>query len=387
MRYTCYVTVFFLFALGITEGDSQSFYNKGSIVTVMPGTIFTAQDSLVNEGTFTNDGNLVMGGTWLNTGTYHAGAGEITFNSTTASGPQIINHNNQSFSKLTISGGGTKLILADITIEDEIVLLEGVVQAENDARVIIEDDAIVSGGSDVSHINAPVYQKPGGDKLYPLGDGATYLPVRLAAEGDSEALIGIEGFAVTGGALSRGPSLTAVSNKRYWVVDFDEGYSQQVFITLPVRDEHSLGNMDDVVVAASPGKGEDFISLGRSDVSGNLTNGFVKSERPVTQPLVALAANVNDGAVMVYNAISPNGDDKNEFLVIANIESYPDNRLTIFNRWGDKVFEITGYDNRDRVFRGQSNVGEEKNLTNGTYFYTLEGSKGLKQNGFIVVRN
>src|SRR5690554_3280048 len=110
-----------LLGLGLKQAFGQSFYNRGSTVTVMPGTIFTVQDSLVNEGLLTNNGNLVMGGTWLNIGTYQPGAGEITFNSNTASEPQIINHSNQSFSKLTISGGGTKLILADITIEDELV--------------------------------------------------------------------------------------------------------------------------------------------------------------------------------------------------------------------------------------------------------------------------
>lgn len=368
-----------------TQSFAQSFYNKGSIVSVMPGTIFTVQDSLINEGTFTNNGSLVMQGAWLNNGTYHSGAGEIKFSSAENATPQVINHNNQSFSKLTISGGGVKLILADITIEDAIVLEDGVIHARDNARVIINDEASITGGSDESHIHAPVYREGGGPRLYPLGDGEKYLPVTLDAQGDTDVMIGVEAVRWPTTPSFSSPSLIP-SEERYWVLDFGDGSSRNAYITLPVRDEHGLSDIDDVVVAESPGDNT-LVSLGRSTYSGDLANGFVVAERPVKEPMVMLAATINDGAVMVYNALSPNGDDKNDFVVIGNIESYPDNRFTVFNRWGDKVFEITGYDNRERVFRGRSNLGDEKVLVNGTYFYTLEGSNGLKKNGFIVLRN
>lgn len=46
------------------------------------------------------------------------------------------------------------------------------------------------------------------------------------------------------------------------------------------------------------------------------------------------------GEVTVFNAISPNGDGKNDVFVIQNINSIPDtksNRVTIYNRRGDAV--------------------------------------------------
>jgi hypothetical protein len=374
-----------LLGLGLKQAFGQSFYNRGSTVTVMPGTIFTVQDSLVNEGLLTNNGNLVMGGTWLNIGTYQPGAGEITFNSNTASEPQIINHSNQSFSKLTISGGGTKLILADITIEDELVLTDGVIEAQNNARVIIGDGVVVSGGSDAAHINAPVYQSAGGDRLYPLGNGHEYLPVYLSTEGNGNSLVGVEGFELAGQRLS-GTSLSALSDQRYWFVDFGENPSGAT-IALPLRHEDLLGAVNDVVVAAADEIEGEFVSLGRGKVTGTLSDGVVWNEHLLTQPFVTVGAQVNDGAVLVYNAISQNANYNNTFLRIANIEQYPKNRLSIFNRWGDKVFELTDYDNQDRVFRGYANVNSHQQLSSGTYFYTLEGSGGLKTNGFIVIRN
>lgn len=366
---------------------AQSFYNQGATVSVLPGTVFSVKDSLVNTGTFVNNGNLVIGGTWLNTGTYDPGAGEITFNSTSPTSPQIINHSNQSFSKLTISGGGRKLILADITIEDEIILSDGVIERENNARVIINPSAMITGGSDQSHINAPVYHHGSGEKFFPLGNGFVFLPVSLVSIEDPSAFIGIEGIELGGSALPKAPSLDAISAQRYWHIDVAGG-SLSSRIMLPARDEGLPGNFENMVVAESESLTTDFVSAGRSSSEGTSVNGMVTSDRAVASPLVALASASDNGSLIVYNAISPNNDGSNDFLVIGNIEFYPENSFMLFNRWGDKVFEIENYDNADRVFRGKSNINGEKDLVNGTYFYVIETKKdALKVNGFLSLKH
>jgi gliding motility-associated-like protein/uncharacterized repeat protein (TIGR02543 family) len=88
--------------------------------------------------------------------------------------------------------------------------------------------------------------------------------------------------------------------------------------------------------------------------------------------------------IIVYNAISPeNGDDLNDHLTISNIQA--PNKLRIYNRWGDLVFEATNYDNVTNKFIGQTNDG--KVLPNGTYFYILEvKSREEKISGYIAIR-
>ncbi|WP_166627785.1 T9SS type B sorting domain-containing protein [Tenacibaculum caenipelagi] len=90
--------------------------------------------------------------------------------------------------------------------------------------------------------------------------------------------------------------------------------------------------------------------------------------------------------------VSPNGDGINDYWEIPEIENYPDNVVTIFNRWGDMVFKIKGYDNNRKVFRGDANrltsLGAGK-LPEGTYFYriSINGSNNLnKLQGFIVLK-
>ncbi|MFN7261271.1 MAG: gliding motility-associated C-terminal domain-containing protein, partial [Cyclobacteriaceae bacterium] len=83
----------------------------------------------------------------------------------------------------------------------------------------------------------------------------------------------------------------------------------------------------------------------------------------------------------------PNGDGKNDFLVLQYIESIsPKNQVSFYNRWGDEVFSISDYDNKTRVFAGLSSGGSK--LPSGTYFYkvNLIGA-GKTLTGFILLKN
>ena len=77
-----------------------------------------------------------------------------------------------------------------------------------------------------------------------------------------------------------------------------------------------------------------------------------------------------------YNAISLNDDNKNDYFLIEGIEKYPDNIVRIYNKEGLKVFEITGYDNKNQSFKGLTQgevaVKEFLELPTGTYFYFIE---------------
>ena len=77
-----------------------------------------------------------------------------------------------------------------------------------------------------------------------------------------------------------------------------------------------------------------------------------------------------------YNGISLNGDNKNDYFHIGGIEKYPENIVRIYNKNGLKVFEVTGYDNKNQSFKGftQGEVTVKKSLELpiGTYFYFIE---------------
>lgn len=76
----------------------------------------------------------------------------------------------------------------------------------------------------------------------------------------------------------------------------------------------------------------------------------------------------------VPEGFSPNGDGKNDFLLIENIELYESNNIVIFNRWGDIVFKKDGYSN-DEPWDGVANKGLRIGngaVPTGVYFYIID---------------
>ncbi|WP_445383099.1 T9SS type B sorting domain-containing protein [Robiginitalea sp. IMCC43444] len=82
----------------------------------------------------------------------------------------------------------------------------------------------------------------------------------------------------------------------------------------------------------------------------------------------------------VFNQFSPNGDGTNDFLVIRDIDSFPNSFIQIFNRSGQLVFEDRNMQD-EKVWDG---FYENKQAPEGTYFYILElGADREVQRGWI----
>ena len=81
----------------------------------------------------------------------------------------------------------------------------------------------------------------------------------------------------------------------------------------------------------------------------------------------------------IPTGFSPNGDGVNDFFEIVGIGSYPDNTVTIFNRWGNLVYEAAGYDNGAVRWNGENtgnlSVGNGP-VPEGTYFYVIDLGDG-----------
>ncbi|MFY0655095.1 MAG: gliding motility-associated C-terminal domain-containing protein, partial [Cyclobacteriaceae bacterium] len=83
--------------------------------------------------------------------------------------------------------------------------------------------------------------------------------------------------------------------------------------------------------------------------------------------------------VIIYNAVSDNGDGMNDIFLIDCAEFFPENNCKIFNRNGQLIYEIDNYDNSTNVFTGESNKGAtvgSQGLPEGTYFYIFDKGDG-----------
>ncbi len=92
--------------------------------------------------------------------------------------------------------------------------------------------------------------------------------------------------------------------------------------------------------------------------------------------------------IKIYNGLSPNDDQLNPIFLILYIGLLPDtqnNKVSIYNRWGSKVWEGTNYDNDQVKFDGETNSGNE--LPSGTYFFKIEFAGGRKtETGYLSLK-
>ena len=364
----------------------QNLHNNGAVISIKAETVLSTGFSFNNSGTVINNGSINVSGQWLNKGTYEEADGEVVFNGATE---QDIDHSSQSFKKLKLRGGGTKSFLSDITIIEELTLEDGVLAAESDARLILDDNASVTGGFDNAYVIGTIVHRGTGSKIFPIGTANAYLPVELTnVTGDAPEIA----FTVTEPNLNTDfdGSLDGISPNQYWTLELLSGTYAGSTIKLSILEEDFLQSINNMVVAQAEDLNDAFSSIGRSLTDGDINNGSVTSKDFGFGPIFTLGSAPeisSDLDITVINAVSPNGDGIHDFLKVQNITAFPENTLTIFNRWGDRVFEANGYDNVNNIFEGITNINGASELPDGTYFYTIENINGGKsKSGFIEIR-
>uniref|UniRef100_UPI00261B2C9B DUF7507 domain-containing protein n=1 Tax=uncultured Winogradskyella sp. TaxID=395353 RepID=UPI00261B2C9B len=88
-------------------------------------------------------------------------------------------------------------------------------------------------------------------------------------------------------------------------------------------------------------------------------------------------ATVNPICLTIYNEFSPDGDGINETFVIDCIERFPDNKLEVYNRWGNIVYSKNGYLNDwTGISNGRAVINQSDELPVGTYYYVLDLGDG-----------
>jgi len=95
---------------------------------------------------------------------------------------------------------------------------------------------------------------------------------------------------------------------------------------------------------------------------------------------IGVTGTEGSGDCIIPNVISPNDDGNNDYFLVSCIDQNPGNRLRIFNRWGDKVYETRNYQN------DWAGTHDRQPLPAGTYFYMLQLSEEADPlQGFITI--
>ena len=159
------------------------------------------------------------------------------------------------------------------------------------------------------------------------------------------------------------------------VLEIGESDSTTFSATYSITQE-DIDNGQVINQAIVTGEQEDGTEVtDESDDPINTTNEDNNGDGDPDDPTITIIPNVGGAEFEIFNGITPNGDNLNDFFEIRGIDMYPNNNVKIFNRWGVLVWETNGYNESTNVFRGVSDgratVREGEELPTGTYFYVL----------------
>jgi gliding motility-associated-like protein len=145
-------------------------------------------------------------------------------------------------------------------------------------------------------------------------------------------------------------------------------------------------------------EGEEYVLVNIIEVSSDavlIGKGAKINILDPVPPVKEVTDDIKNPGIEPDPLMSPNGDGAgNETFVIENIADFPDNEVLIFNRWGNEVYKIKGYDNYGKVFKGVANTGLltnlNKDLPDGVYFYiihTIDAGNVKRMNkGYLIMK-
>jgi gliding motility-associated-like protein len=118
-----------------------------------------------------------------------------------------------------------------------------------------------------------------------------------------------------------------------------------------------------------------------SDLSLEL-NRFIWAVSNGVCPVSSDTVNIEVNNLIIPTLITPNLDGNNDFFVIKGIESFGKTSLTVFNRWGARVYENMEYDNS---WDGVDENGDP--LPDDTYFFILKPEISKTVKSYVVIRH
>ena len=238
---------------------------------------------------------------------------------------------------------------------------------------------------------------------FPIGDNGKYRYADVSNPSTATDAFSGQYFFENSNALyahtSKPVNITVIDNAEYWTVEKSNG-TNNVYLTLSWNTQTTpaaiYGNpADEIHIVRWNTTTKSWIDEGgAADMSAKEVTMVANT---LTQYGVFTLARVRaDLKLVVFNAVSPNGDGLNDFFRIDGLAANPNNTVTVFNRWGAVVYETKGYGATvdGKVFKGLSEggatVSRNEKLPVGTYFYVIvavsenDGTKATKS-GYLYI--
>ncbi len=375
------IFLFFCFFTQITIAQ-QAFHNFGNIQIHDQGQIGFHTD-LINDGTF--DENVGF------TGFYNS-VGHLT----------ISGNNRPIFYDMEIDVVDDLFLEIAVGVTNFQEFINGRVQTPRDRNKVSLDyisDAPYLGENDDRYVDGYSSIVGALDFTFPIGDDFRLRPMRIESQAAINTARGAyffenpnspNFFSSSFDTTKLSNVLFGVSSFEFWDLDGDV----ETRVTLTWDDNSNIPTLVDDLknlrVVGWDKNLKQWVSLGNSSTSGDVNNGEITSELMLPDNYTVITFGTSDtlldGDLQIFTAVSPNGDGNNDTFIIQGIAQYPNNELSIFNRWGVEIYNKKGYDNSwGGVSEGRATIAKDENLPVGTYYYVLKIDGQKDRAGYLYI--
>lgn len=387
MKNLLYNISLFLF-VGFVQAQN-ALYNTGNI-RIHPNGNLGFHANFINEVTFDQDEGLV--GFYGNTPLTVQGSIPPTFND----------------AEFMASGG--VFLQNSINVSNNVNFVDGdVLSPLNDQTTYLNflSNSFFTGENDASKVFGFAAVTNKSLFSFPVGDNAQLRPLIMDSQSETSLAVCAYFFENPSNPTSFSESynveekvrdIGTVTNREFWVLKSDVTAT----VTISWNERSALGlipntTAEDIIVVGWSKQANQWVIIGNSALSGDVSQGFVTSLPFMPSDFDAITFGTNplptatfavDNPTLGNYFLSPNGDGTNDFLVIEGMSESPNNSLRLFNRFGQKVYEKINYVDE---FMGLSNTGslllsQDIGLPEGVYYYlaTLDDLK-LEYQGFLFL--
>ncbi len=244
-------------------------------------------------------------------------------------------------------------------------------------------NAFYTGDSNSSKVDGYASITNQQEFIFPVGDSEQLRPLFLRSESENLVAKCAYFFENPNGPISISQSFSTiakteeiniVSTTEFWRLESSVNSS----VTVDWNNRSEISNFTDdinkIILVGWSKSLNIWTSLGNVSSSGDLNSGSITSE--IFDP--------NDIEIITFGTlgvikkltnylVTANGDGVNDVLIIDELEKSTNSLLSIYDRYGFKVYEEANYTNG---FDGHPNVSnitinKEKGLPSGVYFYTI----------------
>ncbi|WKW46575.1 gliding motility-associated C-terminal domain-containing protein [Myroides sp. JBRI-B21084] len=379
------------FGMAVFAQNNAITVNKGQLY-VLPNTLIATHANFENRnsGIVFNDGEFQFYKNYTNNGLFtHTTSKTTGYTVFQGNQEQLIAGEQPSkhFDVLFNNSVAFFNLNSDIIINGTGNFNNGIVKINNanGGQMMFGNNAKQINASDKSYAQGMVEKQGANAFTFPIGKEGFYRMAAISAPENTNALYTSEYFIANTNNMyphkDKTGIIEAVDNAEYWQINKADATTGSVIVTLSWHQQ--------TTPAAFSNNAN--LHVVRWDAKQNLwvdEGGIVDmNAKTITTPVNVEGFGIftigkikekynNPGDVVIYNGVSADNDGVNDYFIIDNINYFPDNSVTIFNRWGRKVFETTNYNSNGNVFKGYVSTNQTTNtkekLPSGTYYYVVE---------------